>query len=176
MSASRPLLSRRNLPRILGIAVAFFLIYSYLRCSPYVCPPRAKNPLDLESGYPREGSGHADDGRQSPETKHDGHTGFEEPPKHLHTKSLVVASMKGDDTSWLDEHFSDWDKNIFVMNDPNAKLTVAKNKGRESMAYLSFLIDNYHDLPEFMVFLHSLRYQWHNEDPMYGMSLVAPVT
>ena len=30
---------------------------------------------------------------------------------------------------------------------------------------------NYDNLPEYMVFLHSLRYQWHNEDPMYGKSL-----
>ena len=77
--------------------------------------------------------------------------------------------MKDDDTSWLEHHFSDWDLNVYKMNDPRAKLTVAKNKGRESMAYLTYIIDNYDNLPEYMVFLHSLRYQWHNEDPMYGM-------
>lgn len=169
MSASRPLFSKRNLPRLLAAVIVFFLIYSYLRCSPYVCPPRAQNPLDLGPGYPREGSGYADDGQQSSDGQaHDGYTGFAEPPKNLHTKALVVASMKGDDTSWLDEFFSDWERNVYVMNDASAQLTVARNKGRESMAYLTFLIDNYHDLPEYMVFLHSLRYQWHNEDPMYG--------
>ena len=168
-ASSRPVLSRRNLPRILAVVVVLFLIYSYLRCSPYVCPPRAENPLDRGVGYPREGNGQADAGQQNSNLdKSGGHTGFEEPPKNLHTKSLIVAAMKGEDTSWLDEFFSDWDRNVYVMNDPTAKLTVAKNKGRESMAYLTFLIDNYHDLPEFMVFLHSLRYQWHNEDPMYG--------
>ena len=79
--------------------------------------------------------------------------------------------MKGEDTSWLGEYFPDWQANVYVMNERSADLTVAKNKGRESMAYLTYLIDNYDDLPEYMVFLHSLRYQWHNEDPMYGKAL-----
>lgn len=35
------------------------------------------------------------------------------------------------------------------------------------------MIDNYESLPDHMVFLHSLRYQWHNEDPMYdGLSML----
>lgn len=51
---------------------------------------------------------------------------------------LVVASLVGDDTSWLDEPFSDWKTNIYVVNDPNAFLTVPKNKGREAMVYLTY--------------------------------------
>lgn len=51
---------------------------------------------------------------------------------------LVVASMKGDDTSWLFEHFPNWNKNIYVVNDETAELTVEKNKGRESMVYLTY--------------------------------------
>ncbi len=35
---------------------------------------------------------------------------------------------------------------------------------------IRYIIDNYQNLPEYMVFLHALRYQWHNEDPMYGKS------
>ena len=30
------------------------------------------------------------------------------------------------------------------------------------------IIDNYDDLPTVSVFMHSLRYQWHNDDPLYG--------
>lgn len=85
-------------------------------------------------------------------------------------KALVVASLDGDDTSWLAEHFSDWERYIYVVDNHDANLTVPKNKGRESNAYLTFLIDHYHDLPDYMIFLHALRYQWHNEDPMYGKS------
>ena len=172
---TRGLFSRRNLPRLIGAGVAFFLFYSYLRCSPYVCPPFARDPLQNGPGYPRAGKEHADNGQQSSnqsKNKNYGHTGYEEPPKNLHTKAIVVSSMKHDDTSWYDEFFPDWERNIYVMDDPRAKLTVAKNKGRESMAYFTYIIDNYHDLPEFTVFLHAQRYQWHNEDPMYGMSSV----
>jgi hypothetical protein len=32
----------------------------------------------------------------------------------------------------------------------------------------SFIIDNYFHLPNATLFLHSKRYQWHNDDPDYG--------
>jgi hypothetical protein len=52
-------------------------------------------------------------------------------------KVMVVASMKKDDTSWLLENFPDWTKSIYVVDNKRAPLTVALNKGRESMVYLS---------------------------------------
>lgn len=33
------------------------------------------------------------------------------------------------------------------------------------MCGTSYIIDNYDNLPEISVFMHSLRYQWHNDDP-----------
>lgn len=30
-----------------------------------------------------------------------------------------------------------------------------------------YIIDNYNNLPESMLFIHSQRYQWHNDDPYY---------
>ena len=53
-------------------------------------------------------------------------------------KELVVASLKGDDVSWLYDNITEWTKNIYVVNDPSAKLTVPINKGRESMVYLTY--------------------------------------
>jgi hypothetical protein len=103
-------------------------------------------------------------------------------------KDMVVASMKSDNTSWLFENFPDWHKSIYVVDDKNAELTVAQNKGRESMVYLTYvlcsgllsfawrlvliaedryIIDNYDHLPNVMLFIHSQRYQWHNDDPYY---------
>lgn len=55
-------------------------------------------------------------------------------PRH---KDMVVASMKSDDTSWLLEYFPDWTKSIYVVDDKDAPLTVTRNKGRESMVYLT---------------------------------------
>ncbi|KAF4764258.1 hypothetical protein N7455_003677 [Penicillium solitum] len=82
-------------------------------------------------------------------------------------KDMVVASMKSDDTSWLSEYFPDWTKSIYVVDDKDAPLTVTRNKGRESMVYLTYIIDNYDNLPDTMLFIHSKRYQWHNDDPYY---------
>ncbi|KAJ5907235.1 uncharacterized protein N7473_004151 [Penicillium subrubescens] len=82
-------------------------------------------------------------------------------------KDMIVASMKSDDTSWLAEYFQDWSRSIYVVDDKNAPLTVARNKGRESMVYLTYIIDNYENLPDIMLFIHSTRYQWHNDDPYY---------
>lgn len=52
-------------------------------------------------------------------------------------KELVVASLAGDDIAWLDEHFSTWKQNIYVVNNASAPLTVPKNKGREAMPFLT---------------------------------------
>ncbi|KAI9767167.1 MAG: hypothetical protein M1835_007078 [Candelina submexicana] len=82
-------------------------------------------------------------------------------------RAFVVASLAGDDVSWLDV-FPAWEKNVYVTNDPSARPSVPVNKGRESMVYLTFIIDNYESFPDIAVFLHSLRYQWHNDDPIYG--------
>ena len=53
--------------------------------------------------------------------------------KQPRLKELVVASVKGEDVSWIAEHVHDWKRNIYVVNDPAAALRVPKNKGRESM-------------------------------------------
>ncbi|KAF9886467.1 hypothetical protein FE257_011373 [Aspergillus nanangensis] len=83
------------------------------------------------------------------------------------TKEMVVASVTSDDVSWMYDYFPDWNKNIYVVNDKNAPLTVSKNKGRESMVYLTYIIDNYDHLPDNVLFIHPQRYQWHNDDPYY---------
>lgn len=36
----------------------------------------------------------------------------------------------------------------------------------------SFIIDHYDDLPDYMLFLHPTRYQWHNDDPDYDGLMV----
>lgn len=61
----------------------------------------------------------------------------------LNTKSpevtLVVASQKKDNTTWLDNTFLHWDKKIYVTDDPDAALTVPGNRGREGMVYLTYI-------------------------------------
>ncbi|KAL1956907.1 hypothetical protein VTO42DRAFT_6654 [Malbranchea cinnamomea] len=92
---------------------------------------------------------------------------FSNPYSMRVSKEIVVASLKDDDTSWLAEHLPDWKTQIYVADDPDAELTVPENKGHESMVYLTYIIDHYDRLPDYMIFIHGSRYQWHNDDPMY---------
>ncbi|KAM3064734.1 hypothetical protein ACMFMF_011779 [Clarireedia jacksonii] len=86
----------------------------------------------------------------------------------IHSKALIVASIMQDDVSWLnDKQLSDWSKSIYIVDSLQGNLTVPKNKGREAMVYLTYIIDNYEKLPDIMVFSHSKQYQWHNDSPSY---------
>lgn len=53
--------------------------------------------------------------------------------------AVVVASQASENATWLDEFFPNWEKNIYRVDDPDAPLTVPKNKGRESMVYLTYV-------------------------------------
>lgn len=75
--------------------------------------------------------------------------------------------MRKEDTSWLATHLPDWKQSVYVVDDKKAPLTVPMNKGRESMVYLTYIIDNYDRLPENILFLHASRFAWHNDDPDY---------
>jgi len=52
--------------------------------------------------------------------------------------AVVVASQRTENATWLSTYFPDWEKNIYAVDDPTAELTVPKNKGRESMVYLTY--------------------------------------
>jgi hypothetical protein len=51
--------------------------------------------------------------------------------------AIVVASQASENATWLEEHFPQWEQNIYRVDNPDAPLTVPKNKGRESMVYLT---------------------------------------
>ena len=103
----------------------------------------------------------------------------------LRRTAIVVASQRSEDATWLEKYFPRWEQNIYRVDNPDAPLTVPKNKGRESMVYLtcahpknyqtqaranvygSYIIDNYDNLPDNVLFIHPNRYQWHNDDPDY---------
>lgn len=53
--------------------------------------------------------------------------------------AVVVASRILENATWLDEYFPEWEKNIYKVDYRNAPLTVPKNKGRESMVYLTYV-------------------------------------
>jgi hypothetical protein len=55
------------------------------------------------------------------------------------TKTLVISSMKKDDTKWIEQNVQGWEIHRYITDDPTAKYTVPKNKGREAMVYLTWV-------------------------------------
>lgn len=53
---------------------------------------------------------------------------------------LVVATTKKDNVTWLHDYLLDLPKNLYVVDDPSAPLTVPKNKGREAMVILTYAV------------------------------------
>ncbi|KAI9166537.1 hypothetical protein HJFPF1_02644 [Paramyrothecium foliicola] len=80
---------------------------------------------------------------------------------------MVVASMKKENITWLNDYLLNWKKNIYVVDDPSAALTVPQNKGREAMVFLTYIIDRYDTLPGNVIFHHAERFQWHNDNLDY---------
>jgi hypothetical protein len=91
--------------------------------------------------------------------------GVPKPPGSTYSKMIVAPRTKNEDAAdWIAEELPDWESAIYVADDPTAPLHPPKNKGHEVMVYLTFLIDNYDNLPDIVVFLHSHRFAWHNEE------------
>ncbi|OQE21148.1 hypothetical protein PENSTE_c012G07471 [Penicillium steckii] len=99
--------------------------------------------------------------------------------------ALVVSHVKSDGIpSWLDKltdkytlciydvdnSDSDNDNHAGSHNEKSSSshLAVPANRGHEAMAYLTFLIDNYKNIPSSgAVFIHGSRWAWHNDAPDY---------
>jgi len=93
-------------------------------------------------------------------------------------KAIVTSVQKEDETTadWLAEFLPDWQAVVYVTDrtsdDPvssNISLIsphhLPVNKGREASVYLTYIIQHYHSLPDYVVFIHGKRYQIHNGKP-----------
>lgn len=105
----------------------------------------------------------------------------------LGDKIVVIPALVTDDMSWVAEQLPDWQRAIYIVNpiretfenagsitgDLSATpLTTPMNKGKESMAYLTYIINNYaQHIPSTIAFLHSHRNgffeAWHVDTPMH---------
>lgn len=98
-----------------------------------------------------------------------------------YTKGLVIARTKNEDISWLadtmdgsERPVSDgWEVYTYVTDDLTAPYHTPVNKGREAMAYLTYIIDHYNTptifspisqqpMPEIVLFMHAHRQSWHD--------------
>ncbi|EAW13505.1 DUF3431 domain-containing protein [Aspergillus clavatus NRRL 1] len=73
---------------------------------------------------------------------------------------IVIAKLSREDTAWVGIDLGEWRNFIYTVDDPNAPRRTPKNKGRESLAYLQYIVDHYNDLPSMIVFLHSHKAGW----------------
>ena len=87
--------------------------------------------------------------------------------------ALIVSRVASDgDASWLSKlndkyHLCIYDVDGSTNSSPT-QLRVPANRGHEAMAYLTFLIDNYDNIPAAgAVFVHGSRFAWHNDSPKY---------
>lgn len=92
--------------------------------------------------------------------------GAPKPPGQPYAKMLVVPRTGQEDTSWIATELPDWQSAIYVADDPSAPLHPPKNKGHEVMVYLTYIIDNYENLPDLVAFMHSHQFAWHNDELM----------
>ena len=68
----------------------------------------------------------------------------QEPAKStIAPKHLVVASVHGEDVSWIHRRLPDWSASVYVADDPTADLTVPENKGHEAMVYLTYVPESH---------------------------------
>ncbi|ETS80987.1 hypothetical protein PFICI_05989 [Pestalotiopsis fici W106-1] len=85
------------------------------------------------------------------------------------TTTLVTGHTKDEDVSWLRESFRgpEYLLKIYSVDGSNSKdLHTPMNKGRETMPFLTYIIDNYNSLSDINIFLHPHRYAWHSRDTL----------
>ncbi|KAH6677357.1 hypothetical protein B0J14DRAFT_560145 [Halenospora varia] len=91
---------------------------------------------------------------------------------HHHSLSahLILATTTSSNLTWLDPALKNtpWKQQIYITDlhpsHANAgELTVPVNKGNEAMAYLTYIVDNYENLPDVMFFHHDHAQAWHQQ-------------
>ncbi|KAI9806692.1 MAG: hypothetical protein M1825_006149 [Sarcosagium campestre] len=87
--------------------------------------------------------------------------GIIKPPGSNYTRTLVAGHRKDDDISWM-SRLPDIKLALYNVDDLSAPLHPPKNKGREAMVYLTYIIDHYDRLPDTVLFFHAHESAWHN--------------
>lgn len=96
--------------------------------------------------------------------------GKTKPPGSTYLKTLVIASTRDENTTWVGPELADMIDDgllktaVYVVDDKNAKLRPPKNKGHEAMVYLTYIIDHYDDLADVSIFMHAHQNTWHNNE------------
>jgi hypothetical protein len=87
---------------------------------------------------------------------------------------FIVSSHYSEDLNWLinqDKYdYVIYSKNTESFNLLNTKkIKVIPNKGLEATSYLSYIIDNYSKLPDYIAFCHGHENAWHQDEPILNV-------
>jgi hypothetical protein len=82
------------------------------------------------------------------------------------TKLIVVSHFK-EDLDWLDLFIGDKIPHVVYTRSTDSLIrhAIPINKGREPVAYLRYIVDNYSNLPSLIAFIHAHRTAWHQTGP-----------
>lgn len=123
--------------RRVHLLFAFLVTTVIYFCIIHLAPSSIPLKVESFSARPDGGSGR-DSNNQGHESGLSGAEPSIPPAKHDdNIVEMVVASMKRENVTWLHEYLPQWKKNIYVVDDPEAELTVPANKGREAMVFLT---------------------------------------
>ncbi|KAB8073870.1 hypothetical protein BDV29DRAFT_174668 [Aspergillus leporis] len=79
------------------------------------------------------------------------------------SRALVLAKVRQENVSWVDDLQHQWIPYIYTADNEPGYFPIPDNKGREGMAYLTHIVDNYENLTDVTVFMHASNIQWHND-------------
>jgi len=87
----------------------------------------------------------------------------------MNEKLTIVSSHFNEDLYWLmdqtDFDYRIYTKNIEICKDfDQLKVFECINKGHEASSYISYIIDNYECLPEYVAFIHGHDHSYHQTD------------
>ena len=94
--------------------------------------------------------------------------GRTKPAGSNYTRGLVVSKLNDEDTSWISESLGDMldagllKTAIYTAGGLQEAFHLEENNGHEALAYLSYIIDSYTDVPDVVIFMHAHRFAWHN--------------
>jgi len=83
---------------------------------------------------------------------------------HKAPRRQLVVSKYDEDISWLQSLPNNFDVKVYQSRDPSGP-NYLENVGNEAYKYLEYIIENYEQLPESVIFLQAGRQDWHDPLP-----------
>lgn len=125
--------------------------------------PRLQDTHRPQSSNLGKGASNNGDKSHLSEDRQPFYPGSVKPPGSNYSRILVVPKMMHEHVGWIAEELPGLETAIYEVNNPSVgEYRVPKNKGREAMAYLTYIIDHYDNLPDTIIFVHSHKSAWHN--------------